>query len=130
MAAGYLIAPTIRETSFPADFEWRLPRNATFSAASGGGPVFSTNVLRLFFQGNDVNFAPKNFAPTNTVTSSPWISYTNVSPQSIPGMPWGQLAISLLANGNVAVIWDVPGDLADYHRAAGKQSVDESPRGD
>ena len=37
MAAGYLIAPTVRETTFPADFEFRYPRNAQFSAASGGG---------------------------------------------------------------------------------------------
>jgi hypothetical protein len=110
MAAGYLIAPTTRETDFPADFEWRLPRNATFSAASGGGLVFSTNVLRFFFQGNDVTFAPKNFAPTNTVTSDPWIVYTNfvATPALLPPV---QLGINSLPNGKVALVWDAPGVL-------------------
>ena len=110
MAAGYLIAPTTREASFFADFEWRFPRNATFSAASGGGLVFSGNVLRFFFQGNDTNYIPRNFAPTNSVTPDPWISYANVVPTSAV-LPPGQLGINSLPDGRVALVWDPPGVL-------------------
>jgi hypothetical protein len=110
MAAGYLIAPTTRETTFPADFEFRLPRNATFSAASGGGLVFSTNVLRFYFEGNDVSYTPRNFAPTNSVTTDHWISYTNVPTTTAP-LPIGSLAMNAVPGGKVALVWDPPGML-------------------
>ncbi len=65
MAAGYLIRPNVRETTFPADFEIRYPRNAMFSAASGGGLVFSTNVLNFLWQGQTTGFVPVNTAAIN-----------------------------------------------------------------
>jgi hypothetical protein len=111
MAAGYLIRPTVRPASYPADFEWRFPRTATFSAASGGGLVFSTNVLKLFFQGQTPGFVVLNQAPAVGLTPNPYIPYTNVVSAVVPALAPGQLAITSLPGGNVALTWDPPGSL-------------------
>jgi len=102
MAAGYLIAPTTRETTFPADFEFRYPRNAQFSAASGGGLVFSTNVVNFLWQGQTPGFVVENTASNNGGV----ISATNVVPVVVPAPPLGGLSISAVPGHNVAVIWD------------------------
>ena len=107
MAAGYFIQPAVRETSFPADFEFRLPRNAQFSAASGGGLVFSTNVVNFLWQGQDPSFAVKNTASNNGGA----ISYTNAVPTVVPAPPLGGLSISPVPGQNIAVTWDTPATL-------------------
>jgi hypothetical protein len=107
MAAGYLIAPTVRETTFPADFEFRYPRNAQFSAASGGGLVFSTNVVNFMWQGQTPGFVVENTASINGGV----ISYTNTVATVVPAPPLGGLAISTVPGHNVAVTWDTPATL-------------------
>jgi hypothetical protein len=107
MAAGYLIRPIVRPASYPADFEWRYPRNATFSVASGGGLVFSTNFISFLWQGNNVGFVTQNTAPADGGV----ITYTNAAPTVVPGLPLGQLGINNLPGGNVALVWDPPGTL-------------------
>jgi hypothetical protein len=107
MAAGYLIAPTVRETTFPADFEFRYPRNAQFSAASGGGLVFSTNVVNFLWQGQTPGFVVENTASINGGV----ISYTNTVATVVPAPPLGGLAISTVPGHNVAVTWDTPATL-------------------
>lgn len=111
MAAGYLIRPTVRPASYPADFEWRYPRNAMFSAGSGGGLVFSTNLIKFFFQGQTTGFVPINQAPASGTTPDPYLSYTNVVPAVASALPLGQLAISSVAGGKAALSWDLPGTL-------------------
>jgi hypothetical protein len=107
MAAGYLIQPSVRETTFPADFEFRYPRNAQFSAASGGGLVFSTNVVNFLWQGQTPGFVVENTASINGGV----ISATNVVPTVVPGLPLGGLSISSVPGRNVAVSWDTPATL-------------------
>ena len=107
MAAGYLIRPNVRETTFPADFEIRYPRNAMFSAASGGGLVFSTNVLNFLWQGQTPGFVPVNTAAINGGV----ISYINTVQTVVPAPALGGLSISPVPRHNVAVTWDTPATL-------------------
>ncbi len=107
MAAGYLIAPTVRETTFPADFEFRYPRNAQFSAASGGGLVFSTNAVNFLWQGQTPGFVPLNTASNNGGA----IFYTNTVPTAVPAPALGGLSISAVPGHNLAVTWDTPATL-------------------
>ncbi len=107
MAAGYLIRPNVRETTFPADFEFRYPRNAAFSAASGGGLVFSTNVVNFLWQGQTPGFVPVNVASINGGV----ISYTNTVQTVVPPLPLGGLSIGTGPGHNVAVTWDTPATL-------------------
>ena len=107
MVAGYLIKPSVRETTFPADFEFRYPRNAQFSAASGGGLVFSTNVVNFLWQGQTTGFVPVNTASINGGV----ISYTNTVQTVVPAPPLGGLSISAVPGHNVAVTWDTPATL-------------------
>src|SRR6185312_2258996 len=107
MAAGYLIKPTVRETTFPADFEFRYPRNAQFSAASGGGLVFSTNTVNFLWQGQTPGFVVQNTASLNGGT----IPYTNSVQTVVQPPPLGGLSISAVPGHNVAVTWDTPATL-------------------
>jgi hypothetical protein len=107
MAAGYLIKPSVRETTFPADFEFRYPRNAMFSTASGGGLVFSTNVVNFLWQGQTPGFVVENTASNNGGV----ISATNAVQTVVPAPPLGGLSISPVPGRNVAVIWDTPAIL-------------------
>jgi len=107
MAAGYLIRPNTRPASYPADFEWRYPRTATFSVASGGGLIFSTNFISFLWQGNNTAFVTQNTAPSGGGV----ITYTNAIPAIVPRLPLGQLAVDKLSGGNIAIVWDPPGTL-------------------
>ncbi len=107
MAAGYLIKPSVRETTFPADFEIRYPRNAQFSAASGGGLVFATNVVNFLWQGQTPGFVPLNTASINGGV----ISYTNAVQTVVPPPPLGGLSINAVGGNKVAVTWDSPANL-------------------
>jgi hypothetical protein len=102
---NYLISPTVRPASYPASFEWRYSRKATFG---GGGLIFSTNTVGLFFQGNNSGFVPMNWAP---LADGSLITYTNVASVVVPSLPLGQLGINRLADGRAAVVWDPPGTL-------------------
>jgi hypothetical protein len=82
-----------------------------FSAGSGGGLVFSTNLIKFFFQGQTTGFVPINQAPASGTTPDPYLSYTNVVPAVASALPLGQLAISSVAGGKAALSWDLPGTL-------------------
>ena len=101
---NYLVAPTVPAASFPADFEFRLSRQATFG---DGTPVFPTNVINFLWEGDTVGFgAVLNIAPSGGGV----ISYTNID-LSVPALPLGQLAIYSLAGGNAALVWDANAKL-------------------
>ncbi|HEY1717351.1 MAG TPA: immunoglobulin domain-containing protein [Verrucomicrobiae bacterium] len=103
---NYLIAPTVAETNFPADFEWKYSRNATFA---DGTPVFPTNVISFLWEGSQIGYlSPNNFAPADGASL---IYYTNAVPLSVPGLPLGQLAIYNVTGGKIALAWDPPGTL-------------------
>jgi Big-like domain-containing protein/immunoglobulin I-set domain protein len=100
----YLIRPVTREVSFPADFEFRYSRKATFG---GGGLIFSTNQISFFWQGQTPGFVAINTAASDGSV----ISYTNVAATVVPGLPLGQLAISPVPGKQVALTWDAAGTL-------------------
>jgi Bacterial Ig-like domain/Immunoglobulin I-set domain/Immunoglobulin domain len=103
----FLVRPTTPATVFPADFEFRYSRAATFGVAGGGGLLFPTNVIRFVWLGQTPTFGALNVAPLGGGT----ISYTNVVLAAVPALPLGQLAVYNLSGGNVAVVWDPPGTL-------------------
>jgi hypothetical protein len=100
----YLMAPSAAAATFPADYEWRLSRNATFG---GGGLIFSTNVVSVVFWGQTPGWAAVNFAPASGGTAS----YTNVASAVVPPLPLGQISMTPMGNGNVALVWDSVGTL-------------------
>ena len=101
----YLMAPTTREASFPADFEWRYSRSATFG---GGGSIFSTNRISVVFLGQTPGFQPTNFAPP----SGGDITYTNATPTVCSAPAVGPTSrLPRVPGGNVALVWDTSGTL-------------------
>jgi hypothetical protein len=86
------------------NFEFRLSKSATFG--QDGTPVFSTNLINFIFQGATPSFTVENTAPLSGV-----LSYTNSGAASPAALPLGVLAISALAGGQAAVVWDPPGTL-------------------
>jgi hypothetical protein len=101
----YLIRPTTREASFPADFEFRYSRKATFGSSTN--LIFSTNGISFLWQGQNPSFVPLNTAPSGGGA----ISYTNVTPIAVPALPLGRLAISAVPNRQVALMWDASATL-------------------
>ena len=87
------------------NFEFSVSRTATFP--SDGTLVFPTNALSFLFQGMTPAFAPINQAPA----AGGVISFTNAAPLNVPALPVGQIAISGLPGGKVALVWDPPGTL-------------------
>jgi hypothetical protein len=100
----YLIRPNTREVSFPADFEFRYSRKATFG---GGGLIFPTNQITFFWQGQTPGFVAINTAASDGSV----ISYTNAVVAVPPKLPLGRLGISPVPGNQVAVTWDAPGTL-------------------
>ncbi|HXJ72974.1 MAG TPA: hypothetical protein VNM37_08975, partial [Candidatus Dormibacteraeota bacterium] len=100
----FLVAPTTPAVTFPADYEFRLSRAATYG---GGGLIFPTNVLSFVWVGQTTGFVAKNTAPSGGGT----ISYTNAVPTVVPSLPLGQIAVYSVPGGNVALVWDQPGTL-------------------
>ncbi|MCC6821301.1 MAG: Ig-like domain-containing protein [Verrucomicrobia subdivision 3 bacterium] len=86
------------------NFEFSVSRAATF--ASDGVPVFPTNVLNFLFQGMTPAFVTLNAAPASGV-----VSFTNTPPAIFPSLPSSLIGVERLANGAVAVDWDLPGML-------------------
>ncbi|MGH7989417.1 MAG: Ig-like domain-containing protein [Limisphaerales bacterium] len=93
------------------NFEFQLSKAATFG--EDGTPVFSTNLINFIFQSLDINYNTINQVPASGV-----ISYTN-SPVSLASLPLGKLAISAVAGGQAAVIWDPPGTLQESSSLTG-----------
>ena len=85
------------------NFEFSISRAARY--ASDNGLVFSTNVLNIQFAGQTDGWAEVNHAPASGV-----VGYTNVT-TVVPSLPLGKIAMSLLADGRVALVWDSPGSL-------------------
>jgi hypothetical protein len=100
----YLIRPNTREATFPADFEFRYSRKATFG---GGGLIFSTNRLSFFWQGQTPGFVALNTAASDGSV----ISFTNSVEAVVPKLSLSGLAISPVPGNQVAVTWDAPGTL-------------------
>lgn len=101
---GYLAAPTVPATTFPADFEFRYSRHATFG---DGSPVFPTNTMNFLWEANTPGFVPENYAASD----GSLISYTPTASVNASSLPLGQLAIYKVANGNAALVWDARATL-------------------
>jgi hypothetical protein len=95
----YAMAPNVPAVTFPADFEWRISRQATFG---GGGLIFSTNTVSVAFQGQSSAWSFLNWAPASGSTAT----YTNVASVVVPPLPLGQVSMTPLGNGNLAITWD------------------------
>jgi hypothetical protein len=85
------------------NFEFSISRAARY--ASDNGLVFSTNVLNIQFAGQTDGWAEVNHAPASGV-----VGYTNVT-TVVPSLPLGKVAVSSLSGGQVALVWDSPGNL-------------------
>lgn len=87
------------------NFEFKMSRSATFG--EDGTPVFTADSFNFLFQGMTPAFAVENTAPASGGT----LSYTVVTPVTVPPLPLGKMAVFPVAGGNVAVVWDQPGTL-------------------
>jgi hypothetical protein len=112
LGINYLVAPTVPATSFPADFEFRYSKQATFG---DGTPLFPTNIVNFLWEGQTPGFVVENVAPSDGGV----ISYTNNPPLLIPSLPIGQIAIQKSTAGKAALIWDASATLQDSSSLAG-----------
>jgi hypothetical protein len=103
LGINYLIAPTVPAASFPADFEFRYSKDATFG---DGTPLFPTNVINFLWEGQTPGFVVENIAPSDGGV----ISYTN-STLVVPPLPVGSVAIYNMTGGNAAIVWDAQAAL-------------------
>jgi len=81
-----------------------MSKTATFG--QDNTPVFSTNILKFLFEGNNPSFNLENTAPPSGV-----LSYTNAAQVPVSALPLGSLSIAALPGGQAAVVWNPPGTL-------------------
>jgi hypothetical protein len=94
------------------NFEFEMSKAATFG--EDGTPVFTTNVINFIFQTMTGTWTFGNQVPASGV-----LSYTNIILPSVAPLPLGKLAITALAAGKAAIVWDAPGTLQESSSLSG-----------